>query len=337
MKTNRVLLAVIASLLVLGPVNLPAITTPLTVNCPSNIMAAATSSNGANVTFSVTTSGGGGPCGSASITVNPPSGSLFPIGTTTVTAMASNNCNTSDCSFTVTITNAVEPPIVLTCSSNITTTATSSNGAVVYFTATASGGCSQPSVYSYPASGSTFAVGMTTVTTTASDSCGNSTNCSFTVTVNRGTSSNCVVSITCPPNITVTNTGPTNVFFAVTASDTCGGIPTIVSVPSSGSTFPIGTTLVTNTAFDANGSNTCYFTVSVIRPTCFVSITCSPNITVTNSGPTNVFFTTTASDTCGGIPTIVSVPPSGSTFPIGTTTVTNTAFDANGTTHNRLV
>src|SRR5207253_6536063 len=54
---------------------------------------------------------------------------------------------------------------------------------VVNFTVTASGGCSPPTVVANPPSGSTFPVGTTTVTATASDTCGNSASCSFTVTV----------------------------------------------------------------------------------------------------------------------------------------------------------
>jgi hypothetical protein len=77
-------------------------------------------------------------------------------------------------------------PIVLTCSDDITVTATSTNGAAVYFTGSAYGGCSAPlTLASSPPSGSTFPVGTTTVTTTASDTCDDSTNCSFSVTVNK--------------------------------------------------------------------------------------------------------------------------------------------------------
>src|SRR5262249_18565157 len=74
-------------------------------------------------------------------------------------------------------------PIVLTCSSNINTTATSSSGAVVTFASSAIGGCSSPSVICNPPSGSTFPIGTNTVTCTASDACGGSTNCSFTIPV----------------------------------------------------------------------------------------------------------------------------------------------------------
>ena len=301
---------------------------PIEINCSSNLTATATGPYGATVYFNVTATGGCSP--PPFVSAYPASGSTFPVGTTKVTTTASDNCGTStNCSFTVTVTAQTNPPIVLNCPSNIMVTATSSNGMTVYFNATATGGCSPPPyVYAYPASGSFFPIGTTTVYTTASDTCGNSTNCSFTVTVNRAT--NCTVSIYCPSNIVVTSSSPTNVFFTVTASDSCGGTPIVYSTPPSGSTFPIGTTPVTSTAYDGNGSNTCSFSVTVVKPNCTVSVYCPSNIVVTSSSPTNVFFTVTASDSCGGTPIVYSTPPSGSTFPIGTTPVTSTAYDGNG-------
>jgi len=154
----------------------------LSLTCSTNITITASSSTGAIVSFSLTVTGG---CSQATLTANPPSGSNFPVGTNTVNVTASDLCgHTNTCSFTVKVNPPVYPPIVLACPTNITVTATSSNGAVVSFAAAASGGCSSPNVVASPPSGSTFPVGTTTVTTTAGDSCGTSTNCSFIVTVN---------------------------------------------------------------------------------------------------------------------------------------------------------
>ena len=129
--------------------------------------------------FNLSASGG---CSLPNINANPPSGSLFLVGTTTVFVTASDTCGTTtNCSFTVTV---VQPPIVLNCSTNITVSETGSGGATVSFNLSASGGCSLPNINANPPSGSTFPAGTTTVFVTASDTCGNSTNCSFTVTVN---------------------------------------------------------------------------------------------------------------------------------------------------------
>src|SRR4029077_8602818 len=115
-------------------------------------------------------------------------------------------------------TNSPGSNLSITCPSNITVTATGPSGAVVFYTVTASGGCTSPNIVANPPSGSTFPVGTTTVTATASDTCGNSATCSFTVTV-----TNTPISITCPTNITTTATGPSGatVFFTVTASGGC--------------------------------------------------------------------------------------------------------------------
>lgn len=73
--------------------------------------------------------------------------------------------------------------IVVACSADITVTATNATGAVVSYVSTASGGCTPPTVVCNPPSGSIFPVGTTVVTCTASDTCGNTATCSFTVTV----------------------------------------------------------------------------------------------------------------------------------------------------------
>ena len=152
---------------------------------------------GVAVFYTVTATGG---CSAPLVNANPPSGSTFPVGTTTVNVTASDNCGTfTNCSFTVTV---ATPPIVLTCSTNITVAATSTSGAQVFYNLNATGGCTLPNVNANPPSGSTFSVGTTTVFATASDTCGDSTNCSFTVTVVKPP-----IVLNCSTNITVTATG----------------------------------------------------------------------------------------------------------------------------------
>jgi hypothetical protein len=131
---------------------------------------------------------------------------MFPVGTNTVSVTASDPCgNSATCSFVVTV---ARPPIALNCPSNITLTATSSNGATVFYNVTASGGCSAPVVSTYPPSGSTFPVGVTTVFTMATDACDSFTNCSFTVTV---TSTNPPAS---GPRLSIRLTGPNHILLA---------------------------------------------------------------------------------------------------------------------------
>ncbi len=64
-----------------------------------------------------------------------------------------------------------------------------------------------------------------------------------------------------------------------------------------------------------------------------VTIFCPPNTNVvTCSSNAVVSFTPVASTSCGTIISLVSTPPSGSVFPLGTTTVTCTATDSQGQT-----
>src|SRR5439155_941369 len=122
-----------------------------------------------------------------------------------------------------------------------------------------------------------------------------------------------------------------NVTFVVTATDNCS-VTNLTSVPPSGFAFPVGMTTVTNTARDTSGNiSTCNFKVTVLDTQPPV-ITCPANRTV-NAAPgdctSNVTFAVTATDNCT-ITNVTSVPVSGFAFPLGVTTVTNTARDSSG-------
>ncbi len=76
-------------------------TTPPTIVCPPSMVLEFADTNGAVAAFTVTASD---VCSPISLVVSPASGSLFPIGTTTVQATAVDGCtNTSSCSFQVTV------------------------------------------------------------------------------------------------------------------------------------------------------------------------------------------------------------------------------------------
>src|SRR5512139_1107496 len=125
-----------------------------------------------------------------------------------------------------------------------------------------------------------------------------------------------------------------NVTFSVTATDNCGTVTNIVSVPASGSTFPVGVTTVTNTATDSSGNRTvCTFTVTV-RDTQLPTITCPADVTVNvNAGlcvATGVALgSPTTGDNCGAVTVTNNAPAQ---FPVGTNLVTWTATDVNGNT-----
>src|ERR1017187_8659173 len=208
---------------------------PIVLNCSSNITVVATNSSGATVFYSSSATGG---CSVPSVSCSPPSGSKFPIGSNPVSCTASDTCGTTtNCGFNVTVTRI---PIALTCSSNITVTAADPSGVTVFYSSSATGGCSMPSVSCSPPSGSKFPIGSTPVTCTASDTCGTPTNCGFSVTVTR-----IPIALTCSSNITVgaTNSSGATVFYSSSATGGCS-VPSVSCSPPSGSKFPIGSTPV---------------------------------------------------------------------------------------------
>jgi len=108
---------------------------------------------------------------------------VFPVGVTRVISTALNAAGSDSCSFTVTVRDT-QPPVI-TCPANITQPNDPGKcGAIVTFAATATDNCSQTTVTYDHAPGNFFDVGVTTVTATATDSSGNKSTCSFTITVN---------------------------------------------------------------------------------------------------------------------------------------------------------
>ena len=258
----------------------------ISVFCPGDVTTNAPTTNGVPVSFSFFAFGGCSlPLGLYSV---PASGDIFPIGTNTVTCYAYDTCgSTNTCTFRVIIT----PPtnsIVLQCSTDIVAIATGPGGATVSFDVTASNGCPPLNVSASPPSGSTFPIGTNLVTVTATDACGFTNTCSFKVIVTRPP-----IVVQCSSNIVVTATGLSGavVSYSFNASGGCPPL-NVFGGPSSGSTFPIGTNIVTVIAQDACGyTNGCSFTVTVNPPppTADLAITKSVNTPTPLTG-TQVIF-----------------------------------------------
>ena len=269
-------------------------------------------------------------CTISSITNDAPPGQFFPIGTTTVTVIATDpSVNSSTTTFDVTVVDSEAPTI--SCPSNINATATSAAGAIVNYTApVGTDNCSgsTTAMIAGLASGSTFPIGTTTVTYEVTDAANLTAQCSFTITVAGVTPS-----IVCPANITVNNDAGVCgaiVNFAVTET-TAIPASTITYSHTHGSFFTVGTTIVTATATNAIGTSSCTFEVIVIDNE-IPSINCPSNISViatSASGAIVNYTTPVGSDNCSGATTaMIAGLASGSTFPIGTTTVTYEVTDA---------
>src|SRR3989449_627237 len=240
-------------------------------------------------------------------------------------------CNTSTCTFTVTVTDTQGP--VITCPANLVLTADAGQcgRSSVSFFVSATDNCRVTNLVSVPPSDSPFPVGVTTVTNTATDASGNTSSCTFTVTV----TDNQNPVITCPSNLVLTadagRCSRSNVTFTVNATDNCR-VTNLVSSPPSGSTFPLGTTTVTSIATDASGNqSTCSFTVTVLdqQPP---DIICPPDLT-TNTAPgkesvTNIALgTPITSDNCAVAGVTNNAPV---ILPVGTNVLLWTVTDTNG-------
>jgi len=222
------------------------------INVPEIVLAEATSSEGAVVTFDVTAQSQGGT--GLVVGCDHASGAVYPIGTTSVGCTAADSIGTSTGSFLVVVSDTGRP--VLNLPGDITTA-----DPVVTWTATATDVIDGPlTVFCSPASGSTFPTGQTTVRCSATDFSANTTFGSFTVFVTGG-----APILTLPDDITVEATSPagTPVTFTVTATE--NGV--VTCTPPSGSSFPLGTTTVTCTATNTVGSTSGSFTVTVVDTT----------------------------------------------------------------------
>ncbi len=246
---------------------------PVIKNCPVNFFATTnTNINGAVAFWTAPTVSDN--CGSATLTSNFASGSIFPTGTTTVTYTAKDaKNNTSTCAFVVTVglrdlcVGDVTPPIINGCPTNINVTTSGNSATAIWNVPTATDACGVPTLNSTNAPNTAFPVGETIVTYTASDAKGNASTCSFKVTVVNPCQSDTTrpAISNCPANITKVVTTPTAVatWTAPTATDNCSGL-TFLSNFNSGTAFPVGTTTVVYRATDARGNrNTCAFDVTV--------------------------------------------------------------------------
>src|SRR5215207_4808703 len=277
--------------------------------------------------------------GSITISCNPASPSTLPVGGHTVQCSATDEAgNTATASFTVTVQDTTPP--IITVPEDIVVEATGPEGAVANFTVSATdvvdgkatlgsnGALIQEDqdgrdieISCNPRSGSTFELGTTTVNCYAEDSSRNRVDGSFSVTVQDTTPP----IITVPEDIVVEATGPegAKVNFTVSATDVVdgkatldrnnmliqdnvGGSITIVCDPPSGSTFPIGETVVQCAATDEAGNTaTASFTVTV-QDTTPPIITVPEDIVVEATGPegAKVNFTVSATDIVDGKATL---------------------------------
>ncbi|MFV8270088.1 HYR domain-containing protein, partial [Flavobacterium sp. GT2N3] len=289
---------------------------------------------GATVSWTAPTSADN--CAGSTIaqTAGAASGTVFPIGVTTVIYIATDiHSNVQTASFTVTVFDNTKPiisgmPANITINSNSANTATCTQVAS-WIAPTASDNCSVATFTSNYTSGASFPVGTTTVTYTATDVNNNVQTASFTITVNDNTKP----VITCPSNITAhTDDGLCAKTFTLaqigtaSAKDNCSA--TVTWIRSDGAMllnalFSFGSTTITWKATDPSGNfTTCDQTININNVTTRTSVTVTPN---PQQYSDLVTFVATVTN-CDGAAMGGTV-----TFKVGSQIMGTAIVDANGT------
>ncbi|MBL4593542.1 MAG: HYR domain-containing protein, partial [Flavobacteriales bacterium] len=219
--------------------------------------------------------------------LNDASGIAFNLGLTTVTyTVTDTSGNVTSCNFSINITDNVNPTISCPGNVNISNDVGSCSAVVNGIIPTPADNCAIDSVNYVltgatigsglsDASGTIFNVGVTNVNYTVTDFFGNSSNCTFTVTV----IDNEAPAISCPPNVNTNNDvgicgAIVNGIAPTIVSDNCvidsvNYTLTGVTIGSglndvSGSVFNVGITTVIYTITDVSGNtSSCNFTVTV--------------------------------------------------------------------------
>jgi len=197
-------------------------TTPPEIFCPQNITQA-TSTTDCGVAVHFPTPSVSDNCPGVSVQCDPPSGTYFLNGTTTVNCTATDaSNNAAECAFEVTIVDNV-PPSPFCPGDIIASNDLNMCSAVVSWSVPlGSNQCDYDSIIEQcdTPEGLIFPIGTTTVTCTATDASGNVGSCSFDVTVihNRP---DCFAN--CPTTVTLNNTIAEGVYHAensITATNT---------------------------------------------------------------------------------------------------------------------
>ena len=271
----------------------------------------------------------------------------FPVGTTTVTVVATNTCGTDSKTFTVTVQDKTPPVFTAPVDQNILLGANCSltipdltSGLI------GSDNCSNAVTFTQlPVAGTIVNSGYNqtqVVTITADDGHGNTTSHNITLTAKDNT----LPAIMAPAAITVsTDAGICSASHVALGtprfSDNCSAVTVINNAPA---VFPKGTTTVTWTATDASGNKATAIQTITVSDNEKPVITC-PAVPVTScydASGTYTIPTLSATDNCGTTNTAYTI--SGATirngtgnnasgpFYKGTSTITWTVKDESGNT-----
>ncbi len=275
-------------------------------------------------------------CGILSFASTWQSGETFPKGETTVSMVLTDvNLNVSNHSFVVTVIDNEAPSIQgLPAEVTVSTLDDQCSAAASWDQPNATDNCDGTTLTSSHDIGSTFGLGSTLVTYTATDAEGNSSQQSFLVTVSDHQAPEFVDA---PGEMTVDSSPGLCSAIASwgdpVVTDNCGNTDLSVS-HQSGSMFNVGSTFVTMFLTDDSGNSTQHsFIVTVIDTEAPLLSGIPTDMTLTTDqgqcGATANWSLPSGSDNCGLGDLLGSHQP-GDFFPLGTTTVSYSLADANG-------
>jgi hypothetical protein len=299
-----------------------------TLRLPAPGRSEAEGPNGGHVDFTVSASDPAD--GALAAVCKPGSGSLFPLGETTVECAVTNSHHQrATGSFNVVVADTTPPKIEVTEPSPVD--ATSRAGATVNYSVSGAdlvSGPLQPSCA--PLSGSVFPIGSTTVTCDVIDAAGNAAHRWFAVVVVDGPpvfGKPATVSATA-----AVRSGARVTFKMPVATDAVDGSIEGKCDPASGSLFPLGSTTVNCSAADSAGHTaSTTITVVVVDRTPPVVTVPSKALTAPFNAPFDYSGSVSAVDTVDGRVPVSCKPPPGTVFASGVyTTVTCTAADRAG-------
>jgi hypothetical protein len=347
--TNTVVLAVadLASNLtystntvVVQDVTPPVITyvfTNLVLNADSNCQAVLPDLTGTNYIVAFDS------CGGTNVTITqiPTNGTSLALGTNIVVLTVADLASNLTYSTNTVVVQDVTPPVITYVFTNLVLNADSNCQAALpdltgsnYLVALDACSGTNLTITQIPTNGTLLALGTNTLVLTVADMVGNLTYSTNTVVVQDIT----------PPIITLNgsnlvyvecHTGYADA--GVSAIDNCSGVVGVITNNPVDPNTP-GAYTVVYTATDGAGNSATNTRAVIVRDTTPPTISATNIVAAENprdSGSAMVTFPApVAIDTCDSAPTVVSVPPSSSTFANGYTTVTSTAQDASGNTNS---
>jgi len=304
-------------------------TTPPKLDLPDSPEVEATSAAGAIVTYDVDADDNRDD--DPSVKCSPPSGALFPLGGRRVGCTAVDAVGNLDTgSFSVLVSDTRSP--TLTVPGDQVAEAVNRNGAPVPYVVSAQDvvdGKIAP--LCMPRSGLVFPLGTTDVRCTARDRAGNSADANFEVAVRDTTGP--VIEVRGGRTAEARSASGAPVRYKVRARDAVGGTVQVACSPRSGLTFPLGDTTVTCRAVDQRkNTSEKRFTVTVADTT-GPKVFPPANVTAEASSPAGGlarYGVAKALDAVDGAVRATCLPPSGSTFRLGESTVTCSATDRRG-------